>query len=114
MKRSPVMMMCDPPPAMGDDGGQLVFQGAELECIIPLAGAGMVRLGGDQVAARDQLVAADGGIVVDGPLIIFENLGGVLDTNRKMASSWRPGWCCRARRTMTLATLRHASDGGRS
>jgi hypothetical protein len=42
---------------------------------------GMVRLGGDQVAACHQLVALDGGVVVDGPFIIFENLGGVLDTN---------------------------------
>ncbi len=41
----------------------------------------MVRLGGDQVAARDQLVALDGGVVVDGPLIFFEGLGGVVDTN---------------------------------
>ena len=45
--------------------------------IVPLPGAGMVRLGGDQVAAGDQLVAFDAGVVVDGPLIIFENLGGV-------------------------------------
>jgi hypothetical protein len=53
----------------------------ELECIIPIAGAGMIRLGGDQVAACHQFMALDGGVVVDGPLIIFENFGGVLDTN---------------------------------
>jgi hypothetical protein len=53
----------------------------ELECIIPIAGAGMIRLGGDQVAACHQFKALDGGVVVDGPLIIFENFGGVLDTN---------------------------------
>ena len=46
-----MMMMCDPPLAMGDDGWQLVLQGAELEGIIPIAGAGVVRFGGDQVAA---------------------------------------------------------------
>ncbi len=45
---------------MADDGGQLVLQGAELEGIIPLPGAGMVRLGGDQVATGDQLVTLDG------------------------------------------------------
>jgi hypothetical protein len=41
----------------------------------------MIRLGGDQVAACHQFMALDGGVVVDGPLIIFENFGGVLDTN---------------------------------
>jgi hypothetical protein len=35
----------------------------------------MVRLGEDQVAATDQLVALDGGIIVDRPLITFENFG---------------------------------------
>ena len=55
--------------------------GTELERIIPVAGAGMVRLRGDQVAAGDQLAAQDRGVVVDGPLIILENFGGVLDTN---------------------------------
>jgi hypothetical protein len=45
-----------------------MFEGAELECIIPIAGPGMVRLGGDQVAASDQLVALDGGTIVDGHL----------------------------------------------
>jgi len=79
------MMMCDAPPAVGDDGRQLVLQGAELECIVPIAGAGMVRLGGDQVAAGDQLVSFDAGVVVDRPLIIFENFGGAVDTNRKTA-----------------------------
>jgi hypothetical protein len=60
MKRSLlVTMMCDPPPAMADDGGQLVLQGAKLECIIPSPGAGVIRLGGNQVTARDQLVAFD-------------------------------------------------------
>jgi hypothetical protein len=75
------MMMCDPMPAMGDNGGQLVLQGAELESIIPVTSAGVIGLGRDQVAACHQLVALDGGVVVDGPFIIFENLGGVLDTN---------------------------------
>ena len=41
---------------------------AQLELIVPIAGAGMVRLGGDQVAASDQLVALDGGTIVDGHL----------------------------------------------
>ena len=76
-------MMCDPPPAMADDGRQLVLQRAELKRIIPIASAGMVWLGGDQVAASDQLVAFDGGVVMDGPLIILEGLGVVLDANRK-------------------------------
>ena len=58
-----------------------MFEGTELECTIPSPGAGMVRLGGDQIAAGDQFVALDGGLVVDGPLIFLETLGGVLDTN---------------------------------
>jgi hypothetical protein len=58
-----------------------VLERSELECIIPIAGPGMVRLGGDQVAASHQFVALDGGVVVNGPLIIFENFGVVLDTN---------------------------------
>ena len=89
---------------MADDGRQLVFKGAELERIIPMAGAGMVRLGGDQVAAGDQFVALDGGVVVDGPLFIQETFCGVLDTNRKMVlPHWSgtgclpPGWYWRAR-----------------
>ncbi|NIO62428.1 MAG: hypothetical protein GTO35_07545 [Gammaproteobacteria bacterium] len=45
--------------------------------IIPLSGPGVVRLGGDQVAAGDQFVALDGGVVVDGPPILAEGLGGV-------------------------------------
>ena len=60
-------MMCDPPPAVADDGRQLVFQGAELECIVPIAGPGMVRLGGDQVAAGGQFVTLDGGVVAKWP-----------------------------------------------
>jgi hypothetical protein len=60
-----------------------VLQRSELQLIIPLAGAGMIGLGGDQVAAGDQFVALDAGVIVDGPLAIFENLGGVLDTNQK-------------------------------
>jgi hypothetical protein len=66
---------------MGDDGRQLVLQGAELERIIPSPGAGMVRLGGYHVAAGDQFVTLDGGVVVDRPAILAEGLGGVLDTN---------------------------------
>ncbi len=72
MKRSPlVTMMCDASPAMADDGRQLVFQPAELECIIPVAGPGVVRLGGDQVTACHQFVALDGGVEVDGPLTLL-------------------------------------------
>ncbi len=37
-----------------------MFEGAKLECIIPIAGAGVIRLGGDQIAAGDQFVALDG------------------------------------------------------
>ena len=68
MKRSPVvMMMCDAPLAMGDDGGQLVSEGAKPKLVVPTPGAGMVRLGGDQVAASDQFVALDGGVVAKWP-----------------------------------------------
>ena len=49
--------------------------------MIPVAGTGMVRLGRDQIAADDQFVALDAGVVMDGPVIILENLGGVLVTN---------------------------------
>jgi len=48
---------------------------------MPIAAAGIVRLGGYQVAAGDQFVALDGSVVMDGPLIISKNLGEVLDTN---------------------------------
>jgi hypothetical protein len=75
------MVMCDASPAIGDDGGQFVLERAELERIISLSGAGMVRFGGNQVAAGDQLVALDGDVVVDGPLVVLEGLGVVLDTN---------------------------------
>jgi hypothetical protein len=68
VKRSPlVMMMCDPSPAIGDDGRQLMFEGAKLECIIPSPGARVVCLGGDQVAACHQFVALDGGVVAKWP-----------------------------------------------
>ena len=55
----------------------VLYLTTELECIIPVAGAGMVRLGRDQVTPCHQFVALDGGIVVDGPLILFEDLGEV-------------------------------------
>ena len=54
-----------------------MFQGAELECIIPIASAWVIRLRWDQVTAGEQLVALDGGVVVDGPLVLFEGLGEV-------------------------------------
>ena len=54
-----------------------MLQGTELECIIPIASARVVRLGGEQVAAGNQFVALDGSVVVDGPLIFFEGFGGV-------------------------------------
>jgi hypothetical protein len=69
----------DPPPASADDGGQLVLQGAKLQLIIPLAGVGMVRLGGDQVTAGDQFVAFDASVVVNHPPIFAEGLGEVQD-----------------------------------
>ena len=72
---------CDPSPTAGDDGRQLIFQGAELERTIPLPGARVFRLGGVQVAARHQLVAFDGGVVMDRPAVFAEALGVVLDTN---------------------------------
>ena len=61
------MMMCDALPEIGGDGRQFMVEGAELEGIIPLPGAGMVRLGGDQIAASDQFVALDGGVVAKWP-----------------------------------------------
>ena len=57
--------MCDPPSASADDGRQLVLQATELERIIPRPGARVVCLGGDQVAAGEQFVALDRGVVVD-------------------------------------------------
>ena len=59
----------------------VLYLTTELECIIPLPGAEVVRLGGDQVAAADQFVALDGGVVVDGPAVLAEGLGVALDTN---------------------------------
>ena len=44
-----------------------MFEGAELECIVPSPGTGIVRLGGYQVAPRDQFVAQDGGVVAKWP-----------------------------------------------
>jgi len=38
-----------------------------LEGIIPIASPGMVRLGGDQVAACHQFAALDGGVVAKWP-----------------------------------------------
>ena len=73
----------DAAPAVGDDGGQLVVEGTKLKLVIPLPCAGVIGLGGDQVAAGHQFVALDGGVVVDGPAILAEGFGGVLDTNRK-------------------------------
>jgi hypothetical protein len=46
----------------------------------------MVRLGGDQVTAGNQFVALDGGVVVNRPPILAEDLGVVLDTNNKTDS----------------------------
>jgi len=70
-------MMCDPPPAMGDDGGHLVFEGAKLKLIVPTPGAGVVRLSGDQVTARDQFVALDGGVddLDDGHTLLYNSFG---------------------------------------
>jgi len=45
-----------------------LYLATELKLVVPLTGAGMVRLGGDQVAARDQFVALDGSVVVDAHL----------------------------------------------
>jgi hypothetical protein len=66
--------MCDASPAIGDDGGQFVLERAELERIISLSGAGMVRFGGNQVAAGDQLVALDGGVVAKCPTYLLSDL----------------------------------------
>lgn len=46
--------------------------------------------------AGDQLAALDGHVVVDGPLIILENFGQIVDSTHKMVCSLRPGWCCSA------------------
>jgi hypothetical protein len=48
-----------------------VLQRAELQLVIPLTGAGMVRLGGEQVTVLDQFVALDGGVVVDGLAVVI-------------------------------------------
>lgn len=76
----------DAPPAGADDGRELVLQGAKLELIVPPPGAGMVRLGGDEVAPRDQLVALDGGVVVDRPAVLTEIARAIVDTERKSVS----------------------------
>ena len=44
-----------------------LYLATELKLVVPLTGAGMVRLGGDQVAARDQFVALDGSVVAKWP-----------------------------------------------
>jgi len=62
---------------MADDGRQLVLQRTELGRTASVAGAGMVWLGGDQVAACHKFVALDGGVVVDSPAILIECFGGV-------------------------------------
>jgi len=49
-----------------------VLLGAGLKRIVPVAGAGMIRLGGDQVAASDQFVALDGSEVVESPAVLAE------------------------------------------
>lgn len=61
----------------------VLYLTTELQLVIPLARAGVVRLGGDEVAACYQFVTLDGGIVMDRPPVFFEALGGVLDTNSK-------------------------------
>ena len=53
---------------------------------IILVGGRMVRLGGDDVTAGDQLVAPDGGVVVDRPAVVAKVLGVVVDPNRKTGS----------------------------
>jgi hypothetical protein len=57
-----------------------------LQLVVPLPGAGMVRLGGDEVAPGNQLVAPNGGIIVDRPAVVAEIARAVVDTNRKTAS----------------------------
>ena len=42
-----------------------MLQAAELELVIPLTRAGVVRLGGDQVTPGDQLAALEGGVVMN-------------------------------------------------
>jgi hypothetical protein len=74
---------------MGDDRGQLVLEGAKLERIIPIASPGMVRLGGDQVAARDQFMALDGGIVARSPTAIFDEGFGVAANYRSLLTNSR-------------------------
>jgi hypothetical protein len=57
----------DPPPGVADDGRQLVFEGAELKRIVPIASPRVVWLGGEQVAACHQFVAFDRGVVAKWP-----------------------------------------------
>jgi hypothetical protein len=74
------------PPASADDGRELMLERAKLELVVPLPGAGMVRLGGDEVAPRDKLVAPDGSVVVDRPAVVAEALGAIVGTKRKSVS----------------------------
>jgi hypothetical protein len=58
----------------------------------------MVRLGGDQVAAHEQLVAFDGRMVVDRPAVFAGGFGGAtVDTIRKTDWRLQPAWCCQGR-----------------
>jgi hypothetical protein len=99
----------DPSPAGADDGWDLVFQEAELECIVPSPGAGMVRLGGDQVAAGDQFVALDGGVVVDGPPNVFVNpKGGWM--KKRSGSAGRLGLRSRAAKEASHPQDRSAAE----
>jgi hypothetical protein len=50
-----------------------------------LPGAGMVRLGGEEVAPCDQFVALDGSIVVDRPAVVAKVFGALVDTKWKTA-----------------------------
>jgi hypothetical protein len=63
-----------------------MLERAKLELVVPLPGAGMVRLGGDEVAPRDKLVAPDGSVVVDRPAVVAEALGAIVGTKRKSVS----------------------------
>jgi len=53
----------------------VLYLTTELKLVVPTPGAGMVRLGGDQVAAGHQLVALDGGVVAKWPAVLAEGLG---------------------------------------
>ena len=78
---------------LGDDEGDPLpstYDGGILRSTERVAACNTTgRRAGEQIAPGDLLVALDGGVVVDGPFIIFEDFCGVLDANTQTDS---PRW----------------------